>query len=245
MLIGTTELKFDKRNNSNVYVVGATGTGKTRLYIHTNVGQEKEKNIIVIESMKKETYYFTHQMKVEQGYQVLRLDLLSPYFHERLQELLSCHPQQKFILYIHVDIVGSTYEERGERVQNMLRIFLEQSSIQAMQVYLDEYDMYPIPHLAKVLCVTRGYQMEISIVVKYHTQLQQIHGKDVANQVLTNCDESCSLEQIACKMRNILVVSVDTHQMELFSYKMKYLLWEHTISLKNTHTTGRLQVLDD
>jgi hypothetical protein len=189
MLIGTTELKFDKRNNSNVYVVGATGTGKTRLYIHTNVGQEKEKNIIVIESMKKETYYFTHQMKVEQGYQVLRLDLLSPYFHERLQELLSCHPQQKFILYIHVDIVGSTYEERGERVQNMLRIFLEQSSIQAMQVYLDEYDMYPIPHLAKVLCVTRGYQMEISIVVKkYHTQLQQIHGKDVANQVLTNCD---------------------------------------------------------
>ncbi|MGR5899428.1 type IV secretory system conjugative DNA transfer family protein [Bacillus cereus] len=124
MLIGTTELKFDKRNNSNVYVVGATGTGKTRLYIHTNVGQEKEKNIIVIESMKKETYYFTHQMKVEQGYQVLRLDLLSPYFHERLQELLSCHPQQKFILYIHVDVVGSTYEERG----NEFKICFESSS---------------------------------------------------------------------------------------------------------------------
>ncbi|PFK11210.1 TraM recognition domain-containing protein [Bacillus cereus] len=190
MLLGSTEVKFEHGSNSNVYVVGSNGTGKNRFYTNINVRQEEEKNIIVIESMKKEAYHATHQTKVEQGYLVLQLDLLSPHFHGMLREVLSQYQHQKFILYIHVNVVESTYQERGEQVQKLLHILIEQQSKKAMHIYFDEYEMYPIPNIDKFLCVTQGYQMGISIIVQYHSQLQQIHGKRIANQVLTNCDRT-------------------------------------------------------
>ncbi|MGR5978678.1 type IV secretory system conjugative DNA transfer family protein [Bacillus cereus] len=105
-----------KENHSNVYVVGPTGAGKTRWYTIPNVKQE-EKNIIVVESRKKEIYYATNQTKAEQGYEIVQLDLLHPQFEERLQGIIGNATQQKFVLYISANLFDSTYQERGERLQ--------------------------------------------------------------------------------------------------------------------------------
>jgi len=126
MLIGATEIKFEKEKHSNVYVVGPTGAGKTRWYTIPNVKQE-EKNIIVVESRKKEIYYATNQTKVEQGYEIVQLDLLHPQFEERLQGIIGNATQQKFVLYISANLFDSTYQERGERLQNVFDLLQEKT----------------------------------------------------------------------------------------------------------------------
>ncbi|MCI0767287.1 type IV secretory system conjugative DNA transfer family protein [Bacillus sp. TL12] len=189
MLIGATEVKFEQGNNSNVYVVGPTGTGKTRFYTNPNVGQE-ERNIIVIESMKKEMYHVTHQTKSKQGYQVLQLDLLHPYFDETFHEIIASPQQQKFILYIHVNGLENTYQERGEQIQKLFNVLQKQTLKRDVHLYLDEYEMYPIPGLLHVLNVMKSKRVSVSIIVQSHSHLQQIYGKEVANQILENCDQT-------------------------------------------------------
>lgn len=63
MLIRATEIKFEKENHSNVYVVGPTGAGKTRWYTIPNVKQE-EKNIIVVESRKRKSIMLPIKQKL-------------------------------------------------------------------------------------------------------------------------------------------------------------------------------------
>lgn len=186
-MIGSTEVKNEKFINSNVYVVGPTGTGKNLFYTNPNVCKEEEKNLIVIDS-KKEVYNATHHKKHEHGYQVLQLELLDIHFQEDLREILYKNQHQKFILYIHVNVLESTYEERGKQVQKLLHILIEQRFTKEMHIYFDEYEMYPIPNIAEFLCITRNYQMGISIIVQEHANLERIYGKEVARAVSTNCD---------------------------------------------------------
>lgn len=178
MLIGATEIKFEKENHSNVYVVGPTGAGKTRWYTIPNVKQE-EKNIIVVESRKKEIYYATNQTKAEQGYEILQLDLLHPLFEERLQDMVVNATQQKFVLYISANLIDSTYQERGDRLQKVFDLLQEKTLERDVHLYLDECELYPIPNLLHVLQVVKAKRIHISMIVQSHAHLQQ-----VANQIL-------------------------------------------------------------
>ncbi|PGT65241.1 hypothetical protein COD86_20395 [Bacillus cereus] len=183
MLIGATEIKFEKEKHSNVYVVGPTGAGKTRWYTIPNVKQE-EKNIIVVESKKKEIYYATNQTKVEQGYEIVQLDLLHPQFEEHLQDMVVNATQQKFVLYISANLFDSTYQERGERLQKVFDLLQEKTLERDVHLYLEEYELYPIPNLLHVLQVVKAKGIHVSMIVQSHAVLQQIYGKHVANQIL-------------------------------------------------------------
>ncbi|WP_144518282.1 type IV secretory system conjugative DNA transfer family protein [Bacillus thuringiensis] len=189
MLIGATEIKFEKEKHSNVYVVGPTGAGKTRWYTIPNVKQE-EKNIIVVESRKKEIYYATNQTKAEQGYEIVQLDLLHPQFEERLQGIIVNAAQQKFVLYISANLFDSTYQERGERLQKVFDLLQEKTLERDVHLYLEEYELYPIPNLVSWLQVARKKGMYLSLIVQSHASLQQIYGKEAANQILTNCERT-------------------------------------------------------
>ncbi|MED1560095.1 TraM recognition domain-containing protein [Bacillus paramycoides] len=188
MLIGATEVKFEQGNNSNVYVVGSVGTEKHRLYTHPNVSKEEEKNVIVIDS-QKEVYHATHQTKSEQGYRVLQLELLSPHFYEIFRGMLASYQHQKFILYIHVNGLENTYQERGEQIQKLFNVLQKQTLERDVHLYLDEYEMYPIPGLLHVLNTMKSKKVSISIIVQSHSHLQHIYGKKVADQIAFNCDQ--------------------------------------------------------
>ncbi|KIU76501.1 type IV secretory system conjugative DNA transfer family protein [Bacillus cereus] len=188
MLIGATEIKFEKEKHSNVYVVGPTGAGKTRWYTIPNVKQE-EKNIIVVESRKKEIYYATNQTKAEQGYEILQLDLLHPLFEERLQDMVVNATQQKFVLYISVNLIDSTYQERGDCLQKVFDLLQEKTLERDVHLYLDEYELYPIPNLLHVLQVVKAKGIHISMIVQSHAHLQQVYGKQFANQIAGDCNQ--------------------------------------------------------
>ncbi|MDA2638686.1 type IV secretory system conjugative DNA transfer family protein [Bacillus cereus] len=188
MLIGATEIKFEKGTKGHVYVVGPTGTGKTRGYTIPNVEQE-EKNIIVVESGKQEIYYATHQTKAKQGYEIVQLDFLHPQFEERLQERLVRTTERKFVVYIHTNPFDSTYQERGESLQKLFDLVQETTGERDMHIYLEEYELYPIPNLLHVLQVVKKKGIHISLIVQSHAHLQQVYGKQVANQIAGDCNQ--------------------------------------------------------
>ncbi len=77
------------------------------------------------------------------------VDLLSPVSSmERLQEIVNRVIHTKIYSIHSVDNSWKyVMEERGERVKNMLRI--SWTIIYNAMKCIDEYDMYPIPHLLK------------------------------------------------------------------------------------------------
>lgn len=189
MLIGSTEIKLEKGKEGHVYVVGPTGVGKTRGYTIPNVKQE-EKNIIVVVSGKQEIYHATHQTKEKQGYEIVQLDFLHPQFEKRLQDRLVHVTDRKFVVYIHANLFDSTYQERGERLQKLFGLVQETAREQAIHLFLEEYELYPIPNLLSFLQVVRKKGMYLSLIVQSHASLQQIYGKEAANQILTNCERT-------------------------------------------------------
>ncbi|WP_242449342.1 TraM recognition domain-containing protein, partial [Bacillus thuringiensis] len=49
--------------------------------------------------------------------------------------------------------------------------------------------MYPIPNLLHVLQIVKAKRIHISMIVQSHAQLQQVYGKQVANQIAGDCNQ--------------------------------------------------------
>ncbi|MGR5992562.1 TraM recognition domain-containing protein [Bacillus paranthracis] len=115
------------------------------------------------------------------------MDLLHPLFEERLQDMVVNATQQKFVLYISVNLIDSTYQERGERLQKVFNLLQEKTVERDVHLFLDEYELYPIPNFLHVLQVVKAKGIHVSLIVQSHASLERIYGKLIAHQMVANC----------------------------------------------------------
>ncbi|PET96557.1 hypothetical protein CN941_21230 [Bacillus cereus] len=146
----------------------------------------------VIERVKKVTDHFiftfdpkgmfykdTYKAKQEQGYLILKHDLLAGY------ETLQIDVKQKAVVYISVETQASTYQDRGEALSSFLRSLTECKNIRPIHLVFHQYDLYPIPHMEQFLQESATYYIHHSIVVESHSALQHIYGKEAAQRIIT------------------------------------------------------------
>ncbi|MGE7874946.1 TraM recognition domain-containing protein [Bacillus paramycoides] len=147
----------------------------------------------VIEGVKKTTddfififdpkgifYEDTHKEKREQGYRILRHDLLAGY------ETLQMDLKQKAVVYISVETQASTYQDRGEALSSFLQYLTECKNIRPIHLVFHQYDLYPIPHMEQFLKESATYHIHHSIVVESQSALQHIYGKEAAQRIITS-----------------------------------------------------------
>lgn len=71
------DVPWEYRRNSNVMVVGGTGSGKTRSFIEPNLVNRPAANLVITDT-KQELHRETAEAFAEEGYEVLRLDASDP-----------------------------------------------------------------------------------------------------------------------------------------------------------------------
>ncbi|MBM6647102.1 TraM recognition domain-containing protein [Bacillus sp. RIT 809] len=141
---------------------------------------EATDNFIFIFDPKGIFYEDTHMEKQEQGYHILKHDLLAGY------ETLQMDIKQKAVVYIRVETEQSTYEERGEALSSFLLNLTECKNIRPIHLVFHQYDLYPIPHMEQFLKASATYHIHHSIVVESQSVLQQIYGKEAAQRIITS-----------------------------------------------------------
>ncbi|WP_329767466.1 TraM recognition domain-containing protein [Bacillus nitratireducens] len=125
-------------------------------------------------------YEDTHKEKQEQGYHILKHDLLTGY------ETLQMDIKQKAVVYISVETQASTYQDRGEALSNFLQYLTECKNIRPIHLVFHQYDLYPIPHMEQFLKESATYHIHHSIVVESQSELQHIYGKEAAQRIITS-----------------------------------------------------------
>lgn len=125
-------------------------------------------------------YEDTHKEKQEQGYHILKHDLLAGY------ETLQMDIKQKAVVYISVETETSTYQDRGEALSSFLLNLTECKNIRPIHLVFHQYDLYPIPHMEQFLKASATYHIHHSIVVESQSVLQHIYGKEAAQRIITS-----------------------------------------------------------
>ncbi|MBJ8018497.1 hypothetical protein JDS93_21000 [Bacillus cereus group sp. N34] len=122
----------------------------------------------------------TYKEKQEQGYHILKHDLLTGY------ETLQMDIKQKAVVYINVETETSTYQDRGEALSSFLLYLTECKNIRPIHLVFHQYDLYPIPHMEQFLKESATYHIQHSIVVESQSALQHIYGKEAAQRIITS-----------------------------------------------------------
>lgn len=63
-------------DNSNVFLIGASGSGKGQSFVFNNIINNTEKTMIITDP-KGELHHATHQLKKDQGFEVFQIDFLN------------------------------------------------------------------------------------------------------------------------------------------------------------------------
>ena len=63
-------------DNSNVFLIGASGSGKGQSFVYNNIINNTQKTMIITDP-KGELYFGTHQIKRDQGFEVFQIDFLN------------------------------------------------------------------------------------------------------------------------------------------------------------------------
>ncbi|HFK1710844.1 TraM recognition domain-containing protein [Bacillus mycoides] len=142
--------------------------------------KETTENFIFIFDPKGIFYEDTHHEKREQGYHILKHNLLSGY------ETLEMDVKKKSVVYISIETETSTYQERGEALSNFLQYLTECKNIRPIHLVFHQYDLYPIPHMEQFLQESATYHIHHSIVVESQSALQHIYGKEAAQRIITS-----------------------------------------------------------
>ncbi|CAH2465190.1 MULTISPECIES: hypothetical protein [Bacillus cereus group] len=122
----------------------------------------------------------TYKEKQEQGYHILKHDLLAGY------ETLQMDIKQKSVVYISVETETSTYQDRGEALSSFLLYLTECKNIRPIHLVFHQYDLYPIPHMEQFLKDSATYHIHHSIVVESQSALQHIYRKEAAQRIITS-----------------------------------------------------------
>ncbi|MYW22844.1 TraM recognition domain-containing protein [Bacillus thuringiensis] len=142
--------------------------------------KESEENYIFIFDPKGVFYESTSREKRDQGYQLIRYNLLDDC------ENLKFEDYKKAVVYINVETMFSTYEERGEALSKFLRHLIESQNISPIHLVFHQFDLYPIPHMEQFLQISAAYNIQNYIVVESQSSLQRIYGKETAYRILNN-----------------------------------------------------------
>ncbi|KEK21859.1 hypothetical protein [Bacillus gaemokensis] len=142
--------------------------------------KETKDDIIFIFDPKGIFYEDTYKEKREQGYHILKHDLLAGY------ESLQLDVNQKAVVYISVETERSTYQDRGEALSGFLQYLTECKNIRPIHLVFYQYDLYPIPHMEQFLKESATYHIQHSIVVESQSALQHIYGKEAAQRIITS-----------------------------------------------------------
>ncbi|MBW3496625.1 type IV secretory system conjugative DNA transfer family protein [Bacillus sp. FDAARGOS_1420] len=142
--------------------------------------KENANDFIFIFDPKGIFYEDTHHEKREQGYHIIKHDLLTGY------ETLEMNIKQKSVVYISIETEKSTYQERGEALSNFLQYLTECKNIRPIHLVFHQYDLYPIPHMEQFLKESATYHIQHSIVVESQSALQHIYGKEAAQRIITS-----------------------------------------------------------
>ncbi|MEK0224349.1 hypothetical protein [Bacillus proteolyticus] len=137
-------------------------------------------NFIFIFDPKGIFYEDTQKEKREQGYSILKHDLLAGY------ETLQMDIKQKAVVYISIETEVSTYQDRGEALSSFLQHLTECKNIRPIHLVFHQYDLYPIPHMEQFLQNSATYHIRNLIVVESHSALQHIYGKEAARRIITS-----------------------------------------------------------
>lgn len=160
-----------------------TGVIKARFGAYKSVIEgvkETTENFIFIFDPKGIFYEDTHHEKREQGYHILKHNLLSGY------ETLEMDVKKKSVVYISIETETSTYQERGEALSNFLQYLTECKNIRPIHLVFHQYDLYPIPHMEQFLQESATYHIHHSIVVESQSALQHIYGKEARQRIITS-----------------------------------------------------------
>ncbi|PGP64778.1 hypothetical protein CN998_26585 [Bacillus cereus] len=142
--------------------------------------KETTDDYIFIFDPKGTFYEDTHKEKREQGYHILKHDLLTGY------ETFQMDIKQKAVVYISVETQASTYQDRGEALSDFLQYLTECKNIRPIHLVFHQYDLYPIPHMEQFLKESATYHIHHSIVVESQSELQHIYGKEAAQRIITS-----------------------------------------------------------
>ncbi|EJR27413.1 TraM recognition domain-containing protein [Bacillus cereus] len=142
--------------------------------------KETTDDFIFIFDPKGIFYEDTHKEKREQGYHILKHDLLAGY------ETLQMDIKQKAVVYISVETQASAYQDRGEALTDFLQYLTECKNIRPIHLVFHQYDLYPIPHMEQFLKESATYHIHHSIVVESQSSLQHIYGKEAAQRIITS-----------------------------------------------------------
>ncbi|MDM5436252.1 hypothetical protein QUG02_27670 [Bacillus hominis] len=142
--------------------------------------KETTDDIIFIFDPKEIFYEDTHKEKREQGYRILKHNLLAVY------ETLQIEVNRKAVVYISVETEVSTYQDRGEALSNFLQYLTECKNIRTIHLVFHQYDLYPIPHMEQFLKESATYDIHNSIVVESQSTLQYIYGKEAAQRIISS-----------------------------------------------------------
>lgn len=63
-------------DNTNVFLIGASGSGKGQAFVFNNIINNTQKTMIITDP-KGELYHATHQLKKDQGFEVFQIDFLN------------------------------------------------------------------------------------------------------------------------------------------------------------------------
>ncbi|EJV75615.1 MULTISPECIES: TraM recognition domain-containing protein [Bacillus cereus group] len=142
--------------------------------------KETTDDIIFIFDPKEIFYEDTHKEKREQGYRILKHNLLAVY------ETLQIEVNRKAVVYISVETEVSTYQDRGEALSNFLQYLTECKNIRTIHLVFHQCDLYPIPHMEQFLKESATYDIHNSIVVESQSTLQYIYGKEAAQRIISS-----------------------------------------------------------
>lgn len=159
------------------------GVMKARFWAYKSVIEgvkETRDHLIFIFDPKGFFYEDTHHEKREQGYNLLKHDLLTGY------ETLEMDLKQKSVVYISVETETSTYQDRGEALSSFLQYLTDCKNIRPIHLVFHQYDLYPIPHMEQFLKESATHHIHHSIVVESQTALQHIYGKEAAQRIITS-----------------------------------------------------------
>ncbi|PFH91256.1 hypothetical protein COJ52_28075 [Bacillus cereus] len=176
----TKVIRVLKEMNEREKVAGVI---KARFWDYKSVIEgvkETNDDFIFIFDPKGIFFEVTNKEKQEQGYHILKHDLLAGY------ETLQMDIKQKAVVYISVETQASTYQDRGEALSDFLQYLTECKNIRPIHLVFHQYDLYPIPHMEQFLKESATYHIHHSIVVESQSALQHIYGKEAAQRIITS-----------------------------------------------------------
>lgn len=218
------------KSNNNVMVVGSPGTGKTRNYVMTNLCDENDSSIVLLDP-KGELFSQTSRMMEDKGYKVLRLD-----FNEPSKSTCKYNP----LKYLHcsddITYLSNVFVTSGKSLNTKADPFWDRSSIMMLTsliAYLHKYCPEKQQTLSSVLKFLRAAGSNVSgSPTEYYSKLDlifdEISERDPDSFALR---QYCHFKLGASRTIQSILISLSSDLLTYTSPEMEELLSKDTVNI--------------